>query len=91
VATAAAAAVVTGVVNSAVRGITTHHGVRTLFDAAAFLGTYLVSFVVKYVVFNRLFAGSRGGHDDSPAAAPPEVSTDGERSSAEVEVDSGHP
>jgi putative flippase GtrA len=65
VVTAVAAALVTGLVNHLVASVTDHHGVRTLFDAAAFLGTYLVSFVVKYVVFNRLFAGP-----GTPVAAP---------------------
>jgi putative flippase GtrA len=67
VVTAVAAALVTGLVNHLVASVTDHHGVRTLFDAAAFLGTYLVSFVVKYVVFNRLFA-SPGRPADAGAA-----------------------
>ncbi|MFL6138337.1 MAG: hypothetical protein ACJ74O_11105 [Frankiaceae bacterium] len=66
--TAIAAALVTGAVNHVVVGITDHRGVRMLFDTAAFLGTYLVSFVVKYVVFNRLFAGPGEAPADERAA-----------------------
>jgi putative flippase GtrA len=71
--TAIAAALVTGAVNHVVAGITDHRGVRTLFDTAAFLGTYLVSFIVKYVVFNRVFAGSAAGAPgaDGPAGGEP--------------------
>jgi putative flippase GtrA len=63
VATALVAAVATGFVNAIVRDHTDNRSVRTLVNTLTFLGVYAVSFVVKYVVFDRLFAG--GG---SPAA-----------------------
>ena len=61
IAVAVAAAVVTGLVNHVVAQVTDHHGIRTMFDAAAFLGTYVAFFVLKYAVFNRLFGGQPRG------------------------------
>lgn len=52
---AVVAAIVTGSVNAIVREYTDHRGVRTMVNTAAFLGTYGVSFTVKYGIFNRLF------------------------------------
>jgi putative flippase GtrA len=56
IATALVAAVVTGWVNGLVRAHTDSRGVRTAVNTLTFLAIYGVSFVVKYVVFDRLFS-----------------------------------
>lgn len=56
VVTAVVAAGVTGAVNAIVRDITSDRGIRTIANTCAFLATYGVSFLVKYRMFDRLFA-----------------------------------
>jgi putative flippase GtrA len=67
VGTAVAAALVTGWVNGLVRGATTSHNVRAVADAAAYVGTYGLFFVVKYLIFDRLF--STGHREVATASA----------------------
>jgi putative flippase GtrA len=69
----ALAAVVTGAVNAACSGDS--RGVRTIINAAAYMVTYGVLFVVKFAVFQRLFtpgatAHPPGGrqHDSAPVS-----------------------
>ena len=64
--TAIAAAVVTGTVNAIVRDMTSDRLIRTLINTVAFVGTYGLSFVLKYGLFHRLF-GERPSSDE-PAA-----------------------
>jgi putative flippase GtrA len=52
----AIAAAVTGAVNAACAGDS--RDVRTVINAAAYMVTYGVLFIVKYAVFQRLFASS---------------------------------
>lgn len=68
--TAVAAAVITSTVNSIVRNYTDHRGIRTVLNTIAFLGTYGISFAVKYGIFNRLFGTKieaiEAKHGDAP-------------------------
>ena len=65
--TAIAAALVTHAVNAYVRGITDDRLIRTLVNTVAFVGTYGVSFVLKYAVFHRLFGEKILGPEEAPA------------------------
>jgi putative flippase GtrA len=64
VVTAVAAALITGLVNSIVRDHSDSRGLRTAVNALTFLGVYGLSFVVKYFIFDRLFASPK----EQPAA-----------------------
>ena len=61
------AAVVTGAVNSALRDSGASRGVRTAIDLLAYLGTYGVAFVAKYVLFNRMFTPKSSEFPSEPA------------------------
>lgn len=63
--TAVIAAGVTGVVNAVGRDLTADRGVRTIANTCAFLGTYGALFLVKYRIFDRLFAAAHR-HDRAP-------------------------
>src|SRR5205814_7055913 len=75
--TALIAAAATGFVNAIVREHTDNRSVRTLVNTVTFLAVYAVSFVVKYVVFDRLFGG--GG---PPAAQDGGTSSTGPESNS---------
>lgn len=62
----ALAAVVTGAVNHAV--LSEPRAERTVINAAAYMLTYGVIFVVKFLLFQQLFA-ARGSVNDGPGAA----------------------
>lgn len=59
VTTALVAALVTGGVNAIVRHYSSDRTLRTLINTCAFLAVYGGSFLVKYRLFDRLFAGNR--------------------------------
>jgi len=70
--TAVAAALVTGAVNAVLRDLDTARSLRTLINTVAFVGTYGALFLVKYRLFDRLFAGSarrRHSHEQPPASS----------------------
>lgn len=60
VATTAAAALVTTLADTLVHEWVTSHTWQTLFVGAAYLGTYGIMFLLKFVLFDRLvFSGGR--------------------------------
>lgn len=59
IATAVAVTIVTSTVNAIVLGITADRGIRTVVNATAFVSTYAALFLLKYVVFDRLFDDRR--------------------------------
>ena len=65
------AALVTGAVNSALRSSGASRGIRTAVDLLAYLGTYGVAFVGKYLLFHRLFTTPTvtDSSSDDPAVA----------------------
>lgn len=65
--TAIAAAVVTHTVNAFVRDITPDRLIRTVVNTVAFVGTYGVSFVLKYGLFHRLFGDHRDPEQEAAA------------------------
>jgi putative flippase GtrA len=66
---AIAAALATGGVNALVLDTHIGRGLRTVIDLVAYFATYAGSFIVKYVVFDRLFASDRVVHSADPAQA----------------------
>lgn len=69
--TAIVASLVTGAVNSVLRSSGASRGIRTLVDLLAYLGTYGVMFVAKYVVFHRLFTRRPDGSAPTTAEQEP--------------------
>lgn len=65
--TAIAAALVTGAVNAYVREQTSDRLIRTIVNTVAFVGTYGVSFVLKYGLFHRLFGDHRDPVEEAAA------------------------
>lgn len=66
--TAVVAALFTGVVNDLVRHVTDNRATRTLVNTAAYVTVYGVSFIVKYVFFDRLFTRRARAEGAAPLA-----------------------